>query len=229
MCISGDQIPPTTPWECAVPTPPWKVIGNSQGKGGLKSHIPQYSDNKPPAYICSKDFLLGLFLGELISRGASYWNEFCVYKWIGLDNKNSLKHYENNLKQLALSVSPVHKSHNFQEMVFSVTFVFESETVLIIRCLTLLFLNPVCGSKLIEESLSQGFCCVSDVNSVLKQLLNTFITHTYTKCSCGIIKKMSNQILQGEQTIMFLRLFQDTNFFMFQSIYILLCRKNSQQ
>ena len=26
--------------------------------------------------------------------------EFCVSKWAGLDNKNSLKHYENNLKQL---------------------------------------------------------------------------------------------------------------------------------
>ena len=29
----------------------------------------------------------------------------CVSKWVGLNNKNSLKHYENSLKQLALTVS----------------------------------------------------------------------------------------------------------------------------
>ena len=44
--------------------------------------------------------LLGLFLGELIFGGAYYWKDFCVSKWVGLDNKNSLQHYENSLKQL---------------------------------------------------------------------------------------------------------------------------------
>ena len=44
------------------------------------------------AYICSKGFLLGLFSGELIFGGAYYWKEFCVSKWVKLDNKNSLKH-----------------------------------------------------------------------------------------------------------------------------------------
>ena len=29
-----------------------------------------------------------------------YWREFCVSKWVGLDNKNSLKHEDNSLKQL---------------------------------------------------------------------------------------------------------------------------------
>ena len=43
---------------------------------------------------------MGLFSGELIFGGAYYWREFCVSKWVGLDNKNSLKHYENSLKQL---------------------------------------------------------------------------------------------------------------------------------
>ena len=47
-----------------------------------------------------KAFLHGLFLGELIFRGAYYWKEFCISKWVRLDNKNSLKHYENSLKQL---------------------------------------------------------------------------------------------------------------------------------
>ena len=55
----------------------------------------QTSDNKPWAYICSK----GLFAG-LIFGGAFYWKEFCVSKWVGLDNKNSLKRYKNSLKQL---------------------------------------------------------------------------------------------------------------------------------
>ena len=52
--------------------------------------------------------MLGLFSGELIFGGAYYWREFCVSKWVGLDNKNSLKHYENSLKQLALTVHGVY-------------------------------------------------------------------------------------------------------------------------
>ena len=33
--------------------------------------------------------MLGLFLGELIFRGAYYLKEFCVSKWVGLDNKTA--------------------------------------------------------------------------------------------------------------------------------------------
>ena len=43
---------------------------------------------------------MGLFSGELIFEGAYYWKEFCIPKWVGLDNKSCLKHYENSLKQL---------------------------------------------------------------------------------------------------------------------------------
>ena len=46
----------------------------------------------PGLIIVQKAFLLGLFLGELIFGGAYYWKEVCVSKWVGLDNKNSLKH-----------------------------------------------------------------------------------------------------------------------------------------
>ena len=46
---------------------------------------------------------MGLFSGELIFGGAYYWTEFCVLKWVGLDNKNRLKHYLNSLKQLVLT------------------------------------------------------------------------------------------------------------------------------
>ena len=53
-----------------------------------------------PGLTFQKAFLLGLFLGQLIFRGAYYWKEFCVSKWVGLDNQNSLK----QLKQLALKV-----------------------------------------------------------------------------------------------------------------------------
>ena len=42
--------------------------------------------------IFLKASLVGLFLGELIFGG--------TYYWVGLDNKNSLKHKDNSLKQL---------------------------------------------------------------------------------------------------------------------------------
>ena len=45
-----------------------------------------------------------LFSRELIFLGAYYWKEFCVSKWVGLVNKNSLKHYKNSINQLALKV-----------------------------------------------------------------------------------------------------------------------------
>ena len=54
----------------------------------------------PGVLFVQKAVLLGLPAGELIFGGAYYWKEFCVSKWTGLDYKNSLKHYENRLKQL---------------------------------------------------------------------------------------------------------------------------------
>ena len=45
-------------------------------------------------------FYWAYFSGELIFGGAYYWSEFCVSKSVGPDNKNSLKHQENSLKQL---------------------------------------------------------------------------------------------------------------------------------
>ena len=45
----------------------------------------------PGLIFVQKPFFLGLFLGELIFGGAYYWKEFCVSKWVGLENKNSLK------------------------------------------------------------------------------------------------------------------------------------------
>ena len=62
----------------------------------------------PGLIFVQKAFLLGLFSGELIFGGAYYWKEFCVSKWVGLDNKNSVKHYENSLKTIKTSnpISP---------------------------------------------------------------------------------------------------------------------------
>ena len=54
----------------------------------------------PGLIFVQKAFSLGLFSGELIFGGAYYWKEFCDSKWVGLDNKNSLKHHEDSLKQL---------------------------------------------------------------------------------------------------------------------------------
>ena len=43
----------------------------------------------PGLIFVQKAFLVGLFSGDLIFGGAYYWKEFCISKWIGLDNKNS--------------------------------------------------------------------------------------------------------------------------------------------
>ena len=45
--------------------------------------------------ICSKGSFGGLIFG-----GAYYWREFCVSKWVGLDNKNSLKYNDSSLERL---------------------------------------------------------------------------------------------------------------------------------
>ena len=55
---------------------------------------------RPGLIFVQKAFLVDLLSGELIFGGAYYWREFCVSKWVGLDNKNSLKHEDYNLKQL---------------------------------------------------------------------------------------------------------------------------------
>ena len=70
------------------------------GFGGPKS-VRGFRETGPWAYIfVQRAFFPGLFSGELIFGGAYYWNEFCVSKLVGLDNKNGLKHYENKLKRL---------------------------------------------------------------------------------------------------------------------------------
>ena len=33
--------------------------------------------------------MLGLFSGEFIFRGVYYWKEFCLSKWVELDNKTA--------------------------------------------------------------------------------------------------------------------------------------------
>ena len=43
----------------------------------------------PGLIFVQKAFSVGLFSGELIFGGAYYGKEFCVSKWVGLDNKNS--------------------------------------------------------------------------------------------------------------------------------------------
>ena len=43
----------------------------------------------PGLIFVQKAFLVGLFSGELFFGGAYCWNEFCVSKWVGLENKKS--------------------------------------------------------------------------------------------------------------------------------------------
>ena len=68
----------------------------------IGSHLKWFSTNQRAKYrkiprICpglifvQKAVLPGLFSGELIFGGAYCWKEFCISKWVGLDNKNSLK------------------------------------------------------------------------------------------------------------------------------------------
>ena len=52
--------------------------------------VPELSYRKIPIIpwvcVCSRGRFAGLIFG-----GPYYWKEFCVSKWVGLDNKNSLK------------------------------------------------------------------------------------------------------------------------------------------
>ena len=73
--------------------------------GQMKRKYRKISIISPGLIFVQKAVLLGSFSGEVIVGGAYYWKEFCVSKWVGLDNKNSVKHYENSLKQLALSLA----------------------------------------------------------------------------------------------------------------------------
>ena len=43
----------------------------------------------PGLIFVQKVLEVSLISGELIFRGAYYWKEFCISKWVGLDNKNS--------------------------------------------------------------------------------------------------------------------------------------------
>ena len=43
----------------------------------------------PGLIFVRKAFLWGLFSGELNFGGAYYGREFCVSKWVGLDNKKT--------------------------------------------------------------------------------------------------------------------------------------------
>ena len=49
--------------------------------------------------------MLGVFLGELICGGLIVERNFVFQNGLGLTIKNSLTHYENSLKQLALTTS----------------------------------------------------------------------------------------------------------------------------
>ena len=70
--------------------------------------------------------MLGLFSGELIFGGGYYWKEFCVTKWVALDNKNRLKLYENSLKQLKTASTNSPWAY-IRKCLFSIGRIFASE------------------------------------------------------------------------------------------------------
>ena len=57
----------------------------------------------PGLIFAQNAVLLGLFAGELIFGGASYWKEFCLSKWVRLDNKNTTKNSLNQLKTASIN------------------------------------------------------------------------------------------------------------------------------
>ena len=67
--------------------------------------IPSNSDNKPWAYICSKSVFDALIFGGAYFHWGLLLEGILRFKCVGLDNKSSLKQYENslnNLKELTL-------------------------------------------------------------------------------------------------------------------------------
>ena len=63
--------------------------------------IPEYSDNKPWAYICSEGFFCwAYFRGSLFSKGLIIGTNFAFQNGLGLTIKTAEQHYENSLKQL---------------------------------------------------------------------------------------------------------------------------------
>ena len=46
-------------------------------------------------------FCWAYFRGWFFFGGAYYWKEFCISKWVGFDNKNSITHYGNSVLKTA--------------------------------------------------------------------------------------------------------------------------------
>ena len=91
-------------------------VHNSQGKSPSPCPVQQLCMRyckipiiSPGVTFLQKGFLLGLFSGEFIFGGAYYWKEFCISKWVGLDNKKSVKYSDNSLKQLKQLALTVHE------------------------------------------------------------------------------------------------------------------------
>ena len=72
------------------------------GTGFLFSIFCKIPIISPGLIFVKKASMVRLFSGELIFKGAYYWREFWVSKWVGLDNKMSLKTLDISLKQLTL-------------------------------------------------------------------------------------------------------------------------------
>ena len=79
------------------------MCGGGGGGGGVGGRVESAhpSDNKPWAYICSKDYFAWLlFRGAYFRRGLLLEGILHRLKWVGLDSKNSLRHYQNSPNQV---------------------------------------------------------------------------------------------------------------------------------
>ena len=66
---------------------------------------------------------MGLFSGELIFRAAYYWREFCISKWVGLDNENSLNH-QDNVQPKTATCNPYYLKDTFNVFVSEIFSIF---------------------------------------------------------------------------------------------------------
>ena len=55
----------------------------------MTSNYRKISIISPGLIFVQKAVLLGLFLGKLIFGGAYFRKEFCISKWVGIDNKTA--------------------------------------------------------------------------------------------------------------------------------------------
>ena len=67
-----------------------------------------------------KMLFCAVFSSEIVFGGAYYWREFCVSKWVGLDNKDSLKNTRITAKNSLKHLTPTIHGHTTGRIIASI-------------------------------------------------------------------------------------------------------------